>query len=107
MAKRKAVNPPQDLTPGPSPKGEGKLQAYAVRGQWMGYEKWDCRSCAFDTLQRPVMVEHLVTVHGKYDLLEDPTLYALIEPAAVTSLNAEPGTGEAVAEGQANIQDVD
>ena len=51
------------------PQTPAENEHYTI-GQWAGFEQFRCRHCEFDTLNFPVMVEHLFWMHSI--LLDDP-----------------------------------
>jgi hypothetical protein len=67
-------------------KAEQEESPEFTRSAWAGHEQFQCKHCAFDTLEANVMIEHLFWVHS---ILLEPTLHAAEEPAVEQEANIE------------------
>lgn len=81
MAKRKTATKKE-----PAAQPEQEESSDFNRSKWAGHVQFQCKHCAFDTLDPSVMIEHLFWVHS---ILLEQTLPAAEEPAAEQGANTE------------------
>lgn len=78
---------------------DGEREPEYEVGKWSGQAHYRCMRCAFDTLDKERMLEHLVEQHSSTVALEE--LFPSSKPAAQTVRLQEPvkAAGELVPEG--------
>jgi len=61
--------PPPDLTSDPSPVGDRSEEEYEVR-DWMGKTLYVCKTCATDVFDFDEMINHLIEKHNSESALQ-------------------------------------